>query len=176
MVGYSRRHRDKDDEEFTGVVEIFGGLLAVFLVVLTFITLQKIEIERRALDDPPEAGDYYVHWKNEEFDGVVLSLSAGRLTVIETSKTINLGDICDDPSFVSYIQKVYSIHKKKFLLYVTDGGVPLFRETRDCILETLGDPDLAQIFFIIADREVIKIRPDEDLPDEIRSFIRQNRL
>ncbi|MEP4928369.1 MAG: hypothetical protein ABJT31_11385 [Hyphomicrobiales bacterium] len=168
------RARKEGLEEGTGLVEVFGGLIAVLLIILVFISIQGLNFEMRARTDPAGIGDYLVHWDNEEFDGVMVTLSKGVMTVIEKQIERNEGDICTG-EVPQYINETYLQHNRILLLFVTEGGVRLYREMRDCIFESLPNGYDPKIYFIMADKQVLRLRPIEEMPPEIQYVLEKNR-
>jgi len=161
-------------DESPGIVELFGGLIAVLLIILIFISIQRLEFVIRARIDPAGIGDYKVHWDNKDFDGIVIVLSGGRMTVLENGLELAEGDLCIN-AMRTYIRKTYSENNRIFLLYITEGGIGLFRELRDCIFEVLPSDLNPQIYFLMADKQVLKMQPHEKLDPQIYYYLEQNR-
>ena len=150
------------------MVEIFGGIFALLLVLFLLMNLlsQAALVER--LETASEEGLYRVGWGTSGEGYVVLAFPA-ELRIVETGETVSTTRICrPDSPFVAYVRRVYQGDGQQLVFAVLQDGVGTMAEARNCIMRVLPNR-LLSIGWIIANDELLKSVSLGDIP----AFIRQ---
>ena len=150
------------------MVEIFGGIFALLLVLFLLMNLlsQAALVER--LESASEEGLYRVGWGASGEGYVVLSFPS-ELRIVETGEAISAGAICrPDSPFVPYVRRVYQADRQQIVFAILDDGVATMAEARNCIMRIMPER-LLSIGWIIANDELLKSVSLGDIP----AFIRQ---
>ena len=150
------------------MVEIFGGIFALLLVLFLLMNLlsQAALVER--LETASEEGLYRVGWGSSGEGYVVLAFPS-ELRIVETGQAISTGAICRPGSpFVPYVRRVYQADRQQIVFAILEDGVGTMAEARNCIMRVLPER-LLSIGWIIANDELLKSVSLGDIP----AFIRQ---
>ena len=150
------------------MVEIFGGIFALLLVLFLLMNLlsQAALVER--LETASEEGLYRVGWGASGEGYVVLAFPA-ELRIVETGEAVSSGRIClPESPFVAYVRRVYQADRQQIVFAILSNGVATMAEARNCIMQVLPDR-LLSIGWIIANDELLKSVSIGDIP----AFIRQ---
>ena len=150
------------------MVEIFGGIFALLLVLFLLMNLlsQAALVER--LETASDEGLFRVGWGASGEGYVVLSFPS-ELRIVETGEAISRGAICrPDSPFVTYVRRVYQADRQQIVFAILENGVATMAEARNCIMGVLPER-LLSIGWIIANDELLKSVSLGDIP----AFIRQ---
>lgn len=152
------------------MIEIFGGIFALMLVLFLIINMlsQGALIER--LEEASDEGLYRVGWGTNGTGFVVLAFPK-ELRIIETSETIPAGSICSPSSpFVRYARKIYQAEKQQIIFTILENSVTTMAEARNCIMQIMPNQTLA-IGWIIASNELLKSVSLNDVPAFIKKAV-----
>lgn len=158
------------EENNTPMIEIFGGIFALMLVLFLIINLlsQGALIER--LEAASDEGLYRVGWGTNGEGFVVLAFPE-ELRIIETAESVAAGNICHPSSpFVDYISGIYQVQKQQVIFAILEDSVGTMAEARNCIMNTLPGRTLA-IGWIIANDELLKSVALNDIPPYIKKAV-----
>ena len=150
------------------MVEIFGGIFALLLVLFLLMNLlsQAALVER--LETAADEGLYRVGWGTSGEGYVVLAFPS-ELRLVETREAVSVGAICQpDSPFVSYVRRVYQADRQQIVFAILEDGVGTMAEARNCIMRVLPER-LLSIGWIIANDELLKSVSVGDIP----AFVRQ---
>ena len=152
------------------MVEIFGGIFALLLVLFLLMNLlsQAALVER--LETASEEGLYRVGWGASGEGYVVLAFPA-ELRIVETGAAVSAGSICRaDSPFVAYVRRVYQADRQQIVFAILADGVGTMAEARNCIMRVLPER-LLSIGWIIANDELLKSVALGDIPAFIRRAV-----
>ena len=152
------------------MVEIFGGIFALLLVLFLLMNLlsQAALVER--LETASEEGLYRVGWGASGEGYVVLAFPA-ELRIVETGAAVSAGRICQpDSPFVAYVRRVYQADRQQIVFAILEDGVGTMAQARNCIMRVLPDR-LLSIGWIIANDELLKSVSLGDIPAFIRRAV-----
>ena len=158
----------QDDANGAPMVEIFGGIFALLLVLFLIMNLlsQAALVER--LEAASDEGLYRVGWGTSGSGFVVLAFPA-ELRIVETGETIRAEDICTPQSpFVAYARKTYAAERQQLIFAILEHGVATMANARNCLMRVLPNQTLA-IGWIIANDELLKSISLNDIP----AFVQQ---
>lgn len=158
------------DAHNTPMIEIFGGIFALMLVLFLIINLlsQSSLIER--LESASEEGLYRVGWGTNGTGFVVLAFP-DELKIVETAEAISAGSICAPASpLIPYAKNIYSAHKQQIIFAILEDGVSTMAEARNCIMRIMPNRTLA-IGWIIASNELLKSVSLNDIPSFIKKAV-----
>ena len=150
------------------MVEIFGGIFALLLVLFLLMNLlsQAALVER--LETASEEGLYRVGW-GASGEGYVVLAFPSELRIVETGEAISAGRVCrPDSPFVTYVRRVYQADRQQIVFAILEDGVGTMAEARNCIMRVLPQRLLSN-GWIIANDELLKSVSVGDIP----AFIRQ---
>lgn len=154
----------------TPLIEIFGGIFALMLVLFLIITFLAQSSLKERLEAASEDGLYRVGWGTNGTGFVVLTFP-DELRIIENSETIQRGDICKPGSpFAQYAQRIYSSPKQQIIFAILESSVPTMAEARNCIMSIMPDRTVA-IGWIIASNELLKSISLNDIPPYIKKAV-----
>ena len=154
----------------TPMIEIFGGIFALMLVLFLIITFLAQASLKERLEAASEEGLYRVGWGTNGTGFVVLTFPK-ELRIIENSETVVLGEICQPGSpFVQYAQRIYSTPKQQIIFAILEGSVPTMAEARNCIMAIMPNRTLA-IGWLIASNELLKSISLNDIPPYIKKAV-----
>ena len=152
------------------MVEIFGGLFALMLVLFLIVSLMSEASVRERLDRTSEEGLYRINW-SQSGSGFVVIAFPNNLRIVETNVVVPLARVCEPGgAFPEYVRKVYGAPKQQIVFTVLERSVPAMRAARDCIGAVMGNRSLT-IGWIIADREMLKSVSLDDIPPYIEEAI-----
>lgn len=150
------------------MVEIFGGIFALLLVLFLLMNLlsQATIIER--LEAASDEGLYRVGWGASGSGFVVLAFPS-ELRIIETGEAVSAGEICrPDSLFVAYARRIYQAQRQQIIFAILENSVATMAEGRNCIARILPQQTLA-IGWIIVNDELLKSVSLGDIP----AFVKQ---
>lgn len=152
------------------MVEIFGGIFALLLVLFLIMNLlsQAALVER--LETAADEGLYRVGWGSSGSGFVVLAFPA-ELRIVETGDAVPTGEICQpDSPFVAYARRVYQAEHQQIIFAVLQNGVPTMAEARHCMMRVLPGRTLS-IGWIIANDELLKSVSLNDIPAFVKRAV-----
>ncbi len=168
LAAYAQRAsgRAEPSENNAPMVEIFGGLFALMLVLFLMVNLLSDAAVRERLDQTSENGLYRINW-GQSGSGFVVITFPDSLRIVENNTTVPLSRICAPGSpFIDYARRIYNTPKQQIVFTILERSVPAMRIARDCIAEVMGPRPLS-IGWIIADREMLKSVSLDDMPPYI---------
>lgn len=150
-----QRIRQRTDDSFFPLVEIFGGTFAVLLVLYVLVSLFSGAVRSRMLDLDVPFGPYRVEWPGGN-SGYVILVFGDKVKIAETKKEVFRGHICEDNrDFVPYARQVYLAKREKLIFVIQPGGIRLFKEAHKC-LRHIFRPQQVDVAWVILDDEVEK--------------------
>ena len=152
------------------MVEIFGGIFALLLVLFLLMNLlsQANVVER--LEAAAEEGLYRVGW-GASGAGYVVLVFPQELRLVETGDTVPAEAVCRPESpFVGYARRIYQAERQQIIFAVLEGGVGTLAEARGCLLRILPGREIA-IGWIIATDELLKSVALGDIPPFISTAL-----
>ena len=154
----------------TAMIEIFGGIFALMLVLFLIINiLSQGSIEER-LETSKDEGLYRVGWESHGAGFVVMTFS-DELRILETQESVKREDICNPSSpFVKYAYKIYNSSNNQIIFTILERSVPTMAVARNCMME-LFPGKVLNIGWIIANNELLKSISLDDLPPYIENTI-----
>ena len=159
------------------MVEIFGGIFAVLLILLVFLNLfTKNATDRlRQLALRGQGTDYRLPWPGGSAGYVVLALS-DRLKIVQNQVTVFRGHYCEPTSsFVAYARDRYLGKREHLVFVIFEGGVSSFAEARSCLLRQFPNSEVL-ISWIVADKEVLKEVGENRFPHYVDTVWRGTEL
>ena len=162
------------DQESNGapMVEIFGGLFALLLVLFLIMNLlsQAALVER--IEEASDEGLFRVGWDAGGAGFVVLAF-AHEVRIVETGETAARGGICQpDSPFVDYVRRIYRAEQQQIVFAILDDGVATMAEARNCIRDILPGRPLT-IGWIVANNELLKSVSLGDIPAYVKRAVEQ---
>ena len=152
------------------MVEIFGGLFALLLVLFLIMNLlsQAALVER--IEAASDEGLYRVGWEAGGEGFVVLAFPA-EVRIVETGDAAGAGRICEpDSPFVDYVRRIYRAERRQIVFAILEGGVPTMAEARNCIRAVLPGRELT-IGWIVANDELLKSVSLNEIPAYVREAV-----
>ena len=163
-------HGAERGENNAPMVEIFGGLFALMLVLFVIVNLLSEASVRERLEQTSEEGLYRINW-GRSGSGFVVIAFPDSLRIVENNIAVPLSRVCaPDSPFVDYARRIYGVPKQQIVFTVLERSVPAMRAARDCIGAVMGNRPLT-IGWIIADREMLKSVSLDDIPPYIEEAI-----
>lgn len=152
------------------MVEIFGGVFALLMVLLLLINvLTRATMEER-LEVGRDEGSYKIGW-GPSGSGFVVITFPGQLSIVETGEVVARGKICEPQSpFVRYAKKIYQSKKQQLIFSILEGSVSTMAEARNCMLKIMPRRAL-HIGWIIANNELLKSVSLDDIPAYIKNVV-----
>ena len=152
------------------MVEIFGGVFALLMVLLLLINVLTHAAMQERLEVGRDEGSYKIGWGAIGSGFVVLAFPK-QLSIIETGETVARGKICEARSpFIAYARKIYQSKKQQLIFGILEGGVPTMAEARNCMLKIMPHQPL-RIGWIIANNELLKSVSLDDIPAHIKNVV-----
>ena len=145
------------------MVEIFGGIFALLLVLFLIMNLlsQAALVER--LEAASDEGLFRVGWGPSGSGFVVLAFPS-ELRIVETGEAIGTEDICAPQSpFVAYARQIYHVDQQQLIFAILEHGVATMAKARNCLMRVLPNQTIA-IGWIIANDELLKSVALNDIP------------
>lgn len=152
------------------MVEIFGGLFALLLVLFLIMNLlsQAALVER--IEAASDEGLYRVGWDAGGSGFVVLAFP-GEVRIVETGESAGAGRICAPGSpFVDYVRRIYGGERQQVVFAILEGGVSTMAEARNCIRAVLPGRELT-IGWIVASDELLKSVSLNDIPAYVKEAV-----
>ena len=152
------------------MVEIFGGLFALLLVLFLIMNLlsQAALVER--IEAASDEGLYRVGWDAGGSGFVVLAFPA-EVRIVETGEAAGTGRICaPDSPFVDYVRRIYGGERRQVVFAILEGGVSTMAEARNCIRAVLPGRELT-IGWIVASDELLKSVSLNDIPAYVKEAV-----
>lgn len=164
--------RNNEADSDTPMIEIFGGVFALMLVLFLIVNLLSQASLTERLETASEEGLYRVGWGASGAGFVVISFPA-ELRIVETGDTVPAGSICSPGNpFVRYVHKVYQAEKQQIIFAILERGVGVMAEARNCIMRLLPGQTVP-IGWIIANNELLKSVSLNDIPAYIKNTVEQ---
>ena len=152
------------------MVEIFGGVFALLMVLLLLINVFTHAAMQERLEVGRDEGSYKVGW-GAIGSGFVVITFPHQLSIIETGETVARGKICAAQSpFIRYARKIYQSQKQQLIFSILEGSVATMAEARTCLLKIMPYRAL-HIGWIIANNELLKSVSLDDIPAHIKNVI-----
>lgn len=177
MYRFSRQNRRKnqiDNVIDAPMVEVFGGTLALLIILYALINLVISEDIQAMLERSTENAEFKVSWTNGG-EGLVILSYPDKLRILETNQSIASADICQSGSaFISYIDKIYNNHQQQVIFAILEGGVKTMATARNCMLKRNPNKRIS-IGWIIANSDLLNTVKLEDLPVRIKRALSKSR-
>ena len=152
------------------MVEIFGGIFALLLVLFLLMNLLSQASVAERLEQAADEGLYRVGWGQNGAGYVVLAFPE-EIRIVETGATVAAEDVCEPESaFVAYARRTYQAERQQLIFAVLEGGVATLAAARACMIRVLPGRELA-IGWIIATDELLKSVALDDIPPFIRKAL-----
>ncbi len=166
-----RTSRTAGSEIDAPMVEVFGGALALLIIILILVNLIVSQDIRAMLDRSTEGAKYKVSWQNGS-EGLVVLAYPDKLKIIETNETIPTSSICStDNPFMRYIEKIYAKSSKQQLIFaILDNGVNTMAQARNC-MRSKWPNQVISIGWMIANEDLLSTVRLQDLPARIKRTI-----
>ena len=162
---------DQEDNN-APMVEIFGGVFALLLVLFLIINILSQASLLERLETASDEGLYRVGW-GASGSGYVIITFPDELKIIETRKTVKKGEICKPQSpFVEYARKIYTNKKQQIIFTLLENSMPTMTEARECMLKIMPNRPL-NIGWIMANNELLKSVSLDDIPAYIKKAIKR---
>lgn len=172
-----RSHNSLEDQERNNapLVEIFGGLFALLLVLFLLLNqLSRIAAEEQRenrLEEGVDEGLYRVGWGPHGAGYVVIAFPQ-ELHIVQTGSVIRRGQICAPGSpYRDYALQVYNSGPRQQIIFaILEGGVATMAEARGCLIELMPWRPLS-VGWLIADNELLKSVSLDDIPYHIKKSL-----
>ena len=168
----SRRRKPWLHADFDApMVEVFGGTLALLIIVFILLNLIVSQDLERMLDHSTEGAEYRVSWQDGS-EGLVVVTYPGRLRILETNETVMEDEVCLPQSpFLRYVEQIYNSGGQQQVIFaVTENGVGTTAVARDCLRGYFPQRTVS-IGWIIANRDLLSSVRLQDLPARIKRSI-----
>ncbi len=150
------------------MVEIFGGIFALLLVLFLLMNLLSQAALAERLEAAAEEGLYRVGWGASGAGFVVLTF-ADELRIVENGDTVAAGELCHPGSpFVYYVRRIYQGERQQIIFAILQDGVGTMAEARNCIMRVLPADRPVTVGWIIANDELLKSVSLGDIPAYVR--------
>ena len=153
------------------MVEVFGGTLALLIMVFILLNIIVSQDMQRMLDRSTESARFKVSWQDGS-EGLVVVTYPAKLRILETNETMAQSDICLPQSpFLRYVERVYnSAGRQQIIFAITEKGVSTTAIARNCLREHFPGRTIS-IGWIIANRDLLSTVRLADLPARIKRTI-----
>ncbi len=163
------RSREQDGSG-TPMVEIFGGIFALLLVLFLIMNLMTQASLAERLEAAKDEGLHRVGWGASGAGFVVLAFPS-ELRIVETGEVVAAGEICrPDSPFARYTRRIYQAERQQLIFAILSGGVATMAEARNCVMQMLPDRVLS-IGWIIASDELLKSVALGDIPAFVQEAV-----
>ena len=162
------RRRSISSESFdTPSVEVFGGALALLIILFALVNLIVSEDIQAMLERSTENAEFKVSWTNGG-EGLVVISYADKIRILETNEEVPTTQICvDEDAFMRYVNKIYGNSKQQIIFAIVEGGVSTMAKARNCMLQR--NPNrIISIGWIIANSDLLNTVKLKDLPARIK--------
>lgn len=153
------------------MVEVFGGTLALLIIVFILLNIIVSQDMQRMLDRSTEAAKFNVSWQNGS-EGFVVVNYPSKLRILETNETVVKNDICLPGSpFLRYVERIYNSGGQQQIIFaITEKSVATTAIARNCLREHFPGRVIS-IGWIIANRDLLSTVRLQDLPARIKRTI-----
>lgn len=176
-----RSHNSLEDQERNNapLVEIFGGLFALLLVLFLLLNQlsqiaaeeQSESLQQNQTENRDDEGLYKIGWGAYGAGYVVIAFPQ-ELRIVETGQAIAKGRICAANSpFRDYALRTYrSGPQQQVIFALLEGSTATMAEARNCLIELMPHRALT-VGWIIADNELLKSVSLKDIPLHIKKTL-----
>ena len=153
------------------MVEVFGGALALLILVFILLNVVVSEDLQMMLDSSTEGAEFKVSWQDGS-EGLVVIAYPGKLRILETNETVAKAAICQPQSpYLRYAEGIYtSAGQQQIIFAITEGSVATIALARNCLRERFPHRSIS-IGWIIANRDLLSSVRLQDLPARIKRTI-----
>ena len=167
------------------MVEVFGGTLALLIIVFILLNMIVSQDMERMLDRSTEDAEFRVSWQDGS-EGLVVITYPGRLRILETNETVAEGDLCSIGSpFLRYVERIYNGGpldgggvgeesargeqgiRRQIIFAITAGSVTTTAIARNCLRGHFPGR-IISIGWIIANRDLLSSVSLQELPARIK--------
>ena len=150
------------------MVEVFGGTLALLIIILILINVVTTQNIKAMLDRSTESAKYEVSWSDGS-EGYVVVTHTDKIRILETNQSILRNDLCKPGSaFLDYIDRIYNNPEKKQIIFaVTVNSVSTVAVARNCLRQRYINRAIS-IGWIIASQDLLSTVRLEKLPARIK--------
>ena len=173
--GRGRRRPGLLDDFDAPIVEVFGGALALLILVFILLNVVVSEDMQMMLDRSTEGAEYKVSWQDGS-EGLVVIVYPGRLKILETNETVARAAICQPGSpYLRYVERIYGSEGRQQIIFaITEQGVSTTALARNC-LRTRFPGRIISIGWIIASRDLLSTVRLNELPARIKRTLAPER-
>ncbi len=169
MINSHNSLRDQEKNN-APMVEIFGGVFALLMVLFLLFNLFSQASLMERLETSADEGLYKVGW-GANGSGYVVITFPDELRIIETGEVVERGKICKPGSaFIKYTRKIYNAKKQQLIFTLLEDSVLTMAEARNCMLRIMPNK-LLTIGWIMANEELLKSVSLDDIPSYIDKVI-----
>lgn len=169
-----RKKNNPNDAIDTPMVEVFGGTLALLIILFALVNLIVSEDIRAMLERSTENAEFKVSWTDGS-EGLVVITYSDRLRILETNMDVPIAKICtNQDTFMTYVNKVYNNPKQQIIFAILEGGVTTMAKARNCML-TSNPHKPINIGWIIANTDLLNTVKLQDLPVRIKRALSTSR-
>ena len=153
------------------MVEVFGGTLALLIIVFILLNIIVSEDLQHMLDRSTESATYKVSWQDGS-EGFVVITHPGRLRILETNESVSKEAVCLPQSpFLRYVERIYNNAERQQIIFaITENSVATIAAARDCLRGHFPDRTIS-IGWIIASRDLLSTVRLQELPPRIKRAI-----
>ncbi len=157
------------------MVEVFGGALALLIIIFILINLIVTQDIRAMLDRSTEDAKFKVSWQNGT-EGLVVISYPDKLRIIETNESIPRSEICTPNNpFLRYVENIYNNSQNQQLIFaILDNGVETMAIARNCMRARWAQR-VINIGWIIANQDLLSTVRLQDLPARIKKSLNFNK-
>ena len=159
------------------MVEVFGGTLALLIIVFILLNMIVSQDMERMLDRSTEDAEFRVSWQDGS-EGLVVITYPGRLRILETNETVAEGELCSIGSpFLRYVERIYNSGsfdgisddgiRRQIIFAITAGSVTTTAIARNCLRGHFPGR-IISIGWIIANRDLLSSVSLQELPARIK--------
>ncbi|MGI9250254.1 MAG: hypothetical protein ACR2PR_03545 [Pseudohongiellaceae bacterium] len=166
------RRRTQLFSEFDApMVEVFGGTLALLIVVFILLNIIVTQDIQAMLDRSTEGAEYKVSWQDGS-EGMVVISYPDKMRILETNETVPGEDVClPQAAFLRYAERIYNSGEPQQIIFaITENSVTTTATARNCLREHFPDRTLS-IGWIIASRDLLSTVRLDELPARIKRTI-----
>ncbi len=154
----------------TPMIEIFGGIFALMLVLFLIINLLSTSALVEHLETASEEGLYRVGWGANGAGFVVITFPH-ELRIVESGETVSADAICQPGgAFVRYARKIYQTERQQIIFAILEDSVSTMAKARNCLRTSMPNQVLS-IGWIIANNELLKSVSLNDIPPFIKKAL-----
>ena len=170
---FQHRRRPLLHAEFDApMVEVFGGTLALLIIVFILLNIVVSEDLKHMLDRSTESATFKVSWQDGS-EGFVVVTHPGKLRILETNESVAADAVCLPQSpFLRYVERIYNHAERQQIIFaITENSVATTAAARNCLREHFPQRTIS-IGWIIASRDLLSTVRLQDLPPRIKRAIR----